>query len=193
MGRPKRREEKVRHIRASILRAAAEVFAANGYEGASMAAIAKAAGYSAPSLYSYFEGKRAMFDALADGIVEDLEELLARKLPDGLGLAVRLELVLRNELRWVEEHRAALIALTQRVPDGGPKVKRSPDFVQLSIDRYVQVLEEHTDEFEATCHEAAYLLWGIIQGAFQQWIRESPGESLEEAAPLIVKRFLAAV
>jgi TetR/AcrR family transcriptional repressor of mexJK operon len=47
--------------RTQILRGAATVFAAEGYEGASMAQIAAAAGVSKGTLYNYFETKAALF------------------------------------------------------------------------------------------------------------------------------------
>lgn len=47
--------------RTQILRGAATVFAADGYEGASMAQIAAAAGVSKGTLYNYFETKAALF------------------------------------------------------------------------------------------------------------------------------------
>lgn len=49
--------------RAQILTGAATVFAADGYEGASMARIASVAGVSKGTLYNYFDSKAALFTA----------------------------------------------------------------------------------------------------------------------------------
>nr|WP_294529553.1 TetR/AcrR family transcriptional regulator [uncultured Rhodopila sp.] len=49
--------------RAQILSGAATVFAADGYEGASMARIASVAGVSKGTLYNYFDSKAALFTA----------------------------------------------------------------------------------------------------------------------------------
>ncbi len=49
--------------RAQILGGAAKVFAADGYEGASMARIAAVAGVSKGTLYNYFDSKAALFSA----------------------------------------------------------------------------------------------------------------------------------
>jgi TetR/AcrR family transcriptional regulator, mexJK operon transcriptional repressor len=49
--------------RAQILTGAAAVFAADGYEGASMARIATMAGVSKGTLYNYFDSKAALFTA----------------------------------------------------------------------------------------------------------------------------------
>jgi TetR/AcrR family transcriptional regulator, mexJK operon transcriptional repressor len=49
--------------RTQILRGAASVFAADGYEGASMARIALVAGVSKGTLYNHFDSKAALFTA----------------------------------------------------------------------------------------------------------------------------------
>jgi AcrR family transcriptional regulator len=48
---------------AQILAGAAQVFARDGYEGASMSHIARAAGVSKGTLYNYFDSKAALFAA----------------------------------------------------------------------------------------------------------------------------------
>ncbi len=60
--------------RAQILRGAAAVFAADGYEGASMARIAVEAGVSKGTLYNHFDSKAALFSAY---VSEKCEESLA--------------------------------------------------------------------------------------------------------------------
>jgi AcrR family transcriptional regulator len=54
-------------IREELLRSAERVFAERGYAGASMSAIAAAAGVSTGNVYRYFETK----DALFEGVVSD--------------------------------------------------------------------------------------------------------------------------
>jgi AcrR family transcriptional regulator len=56
--------------RAVLLRAAAEVFARRGYDGASMDEIASRAGYSKGALYWYFDSKDELFFALMDQSVD---------------------------------------------------------------------------------------------------------------------------
>jgi TetR/AcrR family transcriptional repressor of mexJK operon len=61
--------------RAQILDGAAAVFAADGYEGASMARIAVVAGVSKGTLYNYFDNKAALFTA---HVGEKCNQYLAR-------------------------------------------------------------------------------------------------------------------
>ena len=53
--------------RTQILEGAASVFAADGYEGASMARIALVAGVSKGTLYNHFDSKAALFTAYVGG------------------------------------------------------------------------------------------------------------------------------
>src|SRR3954468_24734542 len=50
--------------RAGILAAATRIFAAKGFDGASMSAIATSAGISKPVLYDHFASKDALFETL---------------------------------------------------------------------------------------------------------------------------------
>jgi AcrR family transcriptional regulator len=60
------REESRRQTRDRLLVAAAQVFADQGFNGASVEAIAEAAGYSKGAVYSNFDSKEDLFLALID-------------------------------------------------------------------------------------------------------------------------------
>lgn len=62
--------------RRQILEGAREVFRGAGFDGASMGAIAKAAGVSKGTLYVYFDSKEALFEALTLAERSDLAEAL---------------------------------------------------------------------------------------------------------------------
>jgi AcrR family transcriptional regulator len=63
--------------RRAILDAAAPIFGDEGYERASVDAIASAAGVSKPTIYSYFGGKDQLFrESVADSAVEQNAEAL---------------------------------------------------------------------------------------------------------------------
>jgi len=64
--------------RRAILDAAAPIFGNEGYERASVDAIASAAGVSKPTIYSYFGGKEQLFrESVADSAVEQNAEAFA--------------------------------------------------------------------------------------------------------------------
>ncbi len=70
--RQSRREAVSEHKRALILDAARQVFAEQGLDGASIRAIAKAAGYTPAALYFHFDSKEAMY---ADVLHASLQSL----------------------------------------------------------------------------------------------------------------------
>src|SRR5262245_17425089 len=61
-----RRDEQRQQTRAQLLDAAERVFAREGYQGASIAAIAAEAGYSHGAVYSNFNGKEDLFLVLVE-------------------------------------------------------------------------------------------------------------------------------
>lgn len=64
-------------VRVRILDAARRQFAAKGYHAASMNEVARSAGLAKAALYHYFRGKRAMLEALHEGLFSGAEAMLA--------------------------------------------------------------------------------------------------------------------
>src|SRR5262245_29518133 len=63
--------------RARILDAALEMFAANGFEGASTRAIAEAAGVNLPAIQYYFGSKEGLYRAVLRQFAEQLQAAVA--------------------------------------------------------------------------------------------------------------------
>lgn len=110
-----RREREIARTREDILEAAARAFARSGYHSATMHDIAREAGYSAPSLYGYFESKSEIVQATYDLLSSELSEAFAKPLPSGLPFAKRLEVMLGRQLE-VAERRRPFIAFLLTVP-----------------------------------------------------------------------------
>lgn len=77
--RPTRAEKKAA-TRASLLAAAAEVFAARGFQAASVDEVAEAAGFTKGAVYSHFESKEDLFLAMLDerfaGRIDEVRSVL---------------------------------------------------------------------------------------------------------------------
>lgn len=67
---PLSRQESQRQTREALVFAAREVFAHDGYHGANLELIARAAGFSKGAVYSNFDGKAALFLAVMDANLE---------------------------------------------------------------------------------------------------------------------------
>ncbi|MDE2014420.1 MAG: TetR/AcrR family transcriptional regulator [Alphaproteobacteria bacterium] len=78
------RQDRSRAMRTRILKAAEAAFAEQGYDGARIADIAKAAGCSVGAVYFRFKDKDALFFAIAESFAEDARARLA-DLFDGVG------------------------------------------------------------------------------------------------------------
>jgi AcrR family transcriptional regulator len=79
------RERAMRETRGALLEAAAEEFAREGYEGANINQISKAAGYAKGTVYNDFESKRALMKALIeDTAALHLEYIANRVGPEGM-------------------------------------------------------------------------------------------------------------
>ena len=77
--------------RQQILAGAARVFAENGYEGASMSGIARAAGVSKGPLYNYFDSKATLFSAFVEECACEKMPLLFSRIDEGANLTESLE------------------------------------------------------------------------------------------------------
>ncbi len=86
------RDEQRAQTRSDLLRAAARVFARNGYNGTSVDMVAEAAGYTKGAVYSNFDSKEALFlklweDQVANQ-VRDVAALVAAHAPEDRATAI---------------------------------------------------------------------------------------------------------
>lgn len=144
-------EEWRRLRRERLIEAARRVFAARGFEQASMDEIAAAAGAGKPTLYRYFSGKEALFEAV---FVEALDAL-ERRLSEAEGQANDPPRALRRMIDALipmfREHVASLRALS----DSAGMADRSRR----------RILRQRAGDIEARL--AAVLARGRVQGAFR--------------------------
>ncbi len=123
-----RRERAREHARRDILLACGEVFARRGFAAATLAELAQAAGFAAPSLYRYFESKEEIFRSLVEMLVREMEATFDEPVDRTLPLGTRLLALLRAQLRVVETHRSAFEVLDNPGPElpAGVQRLRSP-------------------------------------------------------------------
>lgn len=112
--------------RLDILEGARQVFRAQGFDGASMGEIAKAAGVSKGTLYVYFENKVALFEALVKcdwGEAAERAFLFDEADPDVRGVLTRLGTGFVTMM--VRPHHIALVRMVmgaaEKVPSGARK------------------------------------------------------------------------
>jgi AcrR family transcriptional regulator len=91
--------------RASVLRAAATLFAERGYSGTRLDDVAAAAGVTKPIVYRHFDSKKALYLALLAKHEADLPTFLAA-VEDGLAGLSEQELVRAVLVHWLDYVRA---------------------------------------------------------------------------------------
>jgi AcrR family transcriptional regulator len=90
-----------------IVRVATEVFAEHGYQAASIDAIARRAGVSAPVVYDHFASKRDLYERLLERTRDELLEMWREHLFSDAPAAVRIPAALEAWATYVETHRHA--------------------------------------------------------------------------------------
>lgn len=91
--------------RAEILDAAYRVFAERGFEQATMAEIAAAAGVAKGTLYLYYPSKQDMYDAALRQSAVDVDALTKVALGTGRTAGEKIQAFIETKLRYFEEHR----------------------------------------------------------------------------------------
>lgn len=123
-----RRERAREHARRDILLAAAGVFARRGYAAATLAELAEAAGFAAPSLYRYFESKEEIFKNLVALVLREMDATFEEPIDRARPLADRIEALLRAQGKFAQAFRPALELLLRAGPEltALPPELRSP-------------------------------------------------------------------
>src|SRR5262245_3714946 len=134
-------------VRHRLLGAALEVFAARGYEGATVGEIASAAGISTGNVYRYYPGKTELFDAVVPAdFVRGFRELLRRRVRalDGvrdvgdLPSDAPYHLASEELLRFAIDHRLRVIVLLAR--SAGSRWER---FAEHTVEDLVRLAVAH--------------------------------------------------
>jgi AcrR family transcriptional regulator len=165
---PRRQQNRLNRERA-ILDAALKVFAAQGYTGASMDAVAAEAGVTKPTLYSYFPSKESLFQAMMLGKRDAMLDVFEH--PSDQGMVADLlvfawayaDTVMRPEMLALAR---LIIGEVQRFPEIGRAYQASgPDHLLRGIMRYLDGQRRAGRlEFE-DAELAAQDLWGLILSA----------------------------
>jgi AcrR family transcriptional regulator len=111
------------------MQAAEAVIAADGYEAATMCAIAERAGAPIGSLYQFFPSKQAITHALRTGYGQDYEQRLntLRSESEGMTLPALVARLVDLTVGFIESHPAFLALLD------APSSTRSPASLRLAL------------------------------------------------------------
>ncbi|MEM7641126.1 MAG: TetR/AcrR family transcriptional regulator [Pseudomonadota bacterium] len=172
-----------------VLDGARSVFLQDGYEGASVDAIARAAGVSKATLYSYFPDKKLLFMEVArTECAAQIEEARAILSPDARAEDALRAAGLRIMRFILSDVGQAIfrmcVAESDRFPElgreffrTGPAVYRAQleDYLLLAIDRGELAIEDvplAANQFVELCHAILFVeaVFGVRRGASKEEI-----------------------
>jgi AcrR family transcriptional regulator len=172
LGTPSRDRRAERHeaTRAEILEAAWEQVRAEGLAALSLRDLASRVGMQAPSLYSYFDSKHAIYDAMfAQGAREVLERQLA---VETTGDALRdLQAQARMFVGFCTEDPVRYQLMFQRTIPG---FEPSPESYAIAVET-LEIVRERLAASGLTDPRDLDLLTGVTAGLTNQQISNEPG------------------
>ncbi|MFZ4509468.1 MAG: TetR/AcrR family transcriptional regulator [Candidatus Nanopelagicales bacterium] len=172
--------------RAQVLRAAREVFVAQGYHTAAMDDIAERAGVSKPVLYQHFPGKLDLYVALLDDGIAVLLDTLRVSLEATTDNKQRVRGAIAAYFAFVDDPDGAYRLVFESDLTNEPavryRVEAADDACSLMLGR---VIAEDTGLSAAQAELLAAGLLGMAQIASRRWLREEPRMTREAAVDLI--------
>jgi AcrR family transcriptional regulator len=180
--------------RAQLLEVARGVFARDGYRGASMEAIAEAAGVTKPVLYQHFPSKHALYSSLLEAEIGQLTTALERAFDEAEGNEERLRLGFGAYLGFVEAHEDAFrLLFTEALGLDDAFQHRVSRFREWVADRITAIIRAEAGLPEARARALAVAIAGMAESAATWWLSEQRplpvGELAGELAGLAWKGF----
>ena len=172
--------------RAQVLRAAREVFVAQGYHTAAMDDITERAGVSKPVLYQHFPGKLDLYVALLDDGIAVLLDTLRAALEATTDNKQRVRGAVSAYFGFVDDpdgaYRLVFESYLTNEPAVRYRVEAADDACSLMVG---QVIAEDTGLSADQAELLASGLLGMAQIAARRWLREDPRMAREAAVDLI--------
>ncbi|MGY1827905.1 MULTISPECIES: TetR/AcrR family transcriptional regulator [unclassified Blastococcus] len=182
--RGRRRQETIEQV----LDVAVEVMAEQGAAGLTLGEVARRMGIRPPSLYGYFDGKHALYDALFERGWRALQQVLERAGATGDGAD---PLTAWREgtavlVRWAVEHPAhSALMFWRPVPGFAPSARAYEPAVELDVaSRAMLVRLRDAGHLAADVDlDRAYRTWtALVGGVISQQLSNAPGEPFESGA-----------
>ena len=181
--------------RATIVDAAAGLFAARGFHNASMAEIARECGVSKALLYHYYRDKEHILYDIAAGHVEDLLEIVAEVEAAAASPRDRLERLILRFMQAYEGGRRQHVVLIQDVKFLSPEQRAR---IHEQERRVVRAFALTVEEVEPGLRGAALdkavamVLFGMMNWTFT-WLRPEGTLSYEALARVVARVFVRGI
>jgi AcrR family transcriptional regulator len=178
-----------------ILEAATWIIARDGYEKATMRAVAKAAKVSLAGMYHYFESKERMLFLIQFRAFNSLLNTLKEKLHGVEDPSEQLRVMVRNHVAYFAANMAALKACSHELESltGRPYEELSEirhEYYELTRDIVDRIISQRPPSRQVELHVSTMCLFGMLNWLYR-WYNPSKGRSPHGLANLISDQFLA--
>lgn len=170
--------------------AAARSFATRGFDRATMNDIAEAAGFTAASLYTYFDGKQQILDGMLDDFTDRMLATFDETMPRSLNAEQKLEILLGRQLRLVDERREAMLVFAAERERASARKERGLVLYARMLERWLRKNIPASMLGRRSAEDAAFLIVGICNAAFLRWAGAGGAAKLERHAADIVQLLL---
>ena len=164
--------------KANILEAAMRVFSTHGYAGASIRAIAKAAGISIGGVYLYFRNKEELYLDLIKSRIEEQNTTIKKLIASSGSATEALNVFLSLHLEFgIKNKELILINIREHDFGFGLEIKRK--FLRSQIRLLVNILSEGARDREfrkINTEEAARIIMATLRGIVHSMVMD--GESI---------------
>lgn len=172
--------------RAQLLKAALEVFAAQGYHAAAMDEIAAAAGVSKPVLYQHFPGKLELYLALLEDACDRIIENTRAALRSTQDNKTRVAGTMAAFYDYVAADTGAFRLVFESDLTSEPMVREQVERVTTECANAItEVIAEDTGLSTEAAHLLAVGLVGMGQVSARYWLNEPGSLNREQATALI--------
>ena len=182
---PDRRQRRRQETIEQVLDTAVEVMAEYGVAGLTLGEVARRMGIRPPSLYGYFDGKNAIYDALFERGWRDLLATMraVQASTDGADLIADLLAHESAFVRWAVEHPAyAPLMFWRPVPGFVPSEEAyapARELEQLSLDFLTLLRSAGHLRPDADLDLVYRTETAIVSGVISQQLSNAPGEPFE--------------
>jgi AcrR family transcriptional regulator len=195
--RPRRRFRNADESRARILTAAVEEFAASGYRGASLGAIAARAGISQSGLLHHFPSKELLLAAVIDARNADhLGEYLAAKAADpDLGFMTGMVRLMRRGAQDLDLTRLFTVVIAEATSPDHPAhewaIRRYEGVNRIVVEAFREAQERRLLRRDFDAETAAATLLAAMDGLQLRYLLTPADLRIDEAFATLAGQMLA--
>lgn len=168
-----------RQLQDEILEIARRLFIQHGYHGLSMRAIAEEIGVSKAALYYHFEDKQALFLAILNKSLLEIEALLERCFSVGDTAEAKIGMLIQQIMLQPPENRAVIRLASQELSQLGEDQRQAfeSNYQRRFLARLDAVFEQGVASGELRDIQPRLLTWSLL-GLMYPYFYNSPIRNL---------------